>query len=258
MAKEKREGGVGDTWNGLLGYDYKDQLMELISRNIEVGEIMKGYGNTFIKKNDENVIDIHSLHTINEEEKSIQFKSIFPYFEDEADCVEFEVFVIDEWKNEIEAVFEGNLFGQRLHGFYCQNYLQYKDADLVGKTITIRPSLISYAAEIVQEEKRSFIVDEGPTAGETHFIDKIKFVNPSNDDDLEISTFMFPIEGIEKISFLDTDVLKIQGSIPDKDDNDTKFFVYVNPSNINNPELVRIGEPFQGMAWVQAEIVDVK
>ncbi len=56
-------------------------------------------------------------------------------------------------------------------------------------------------------------------------------------------------------------ILKIKGvvthQIIETDyQSDYNYYVYSHISNIQNPEKLKIGEPFRGFGWMQAEVTD--
>ena|GEM_PF-3460970 len=55
--------------------------------------------------------------------------TFFPYFhyeENELQNIVFKISEIEEWKNRMEAVFDGEIFDKVWFGFFCQNYIEYK------------------------------------------------------------------------------------------------------------------------------------
>jgi len=254
-SKNKRDGGVGDVWQGLMGEEFGERLNQIVRDSLEKGELYKSYDKNHILVDKSQAFDIHVLVQGNDEDETLDFSSIFPVFKDELEPFDFKVDAIDEWSNDAEAVFEGEIFGNRLFGFYCTNYLGYKDKKLMGQTIKILPSIVSYKANILPEEQRSFKVDDGPLKGENIMITKSRFVIPKPEVDFEICEFMFPILQIDKFTFDNNDVFKIRGSIPDEEENDVLFNVYINASNIEGKDELKVGEPFSGLGWLQAEIV---
>lgn len=257
--ENKREGEVGDIWHGIFGENYAESLTKLIHACIHNEKISYKYYNKYAYLADNtNTLPIQAvLRKI--KDKNLEFLSIFPKFPLEFKNMFFEAESVDEWANGAEAVFTGRLYGQRDISLFCQNYLDYKETDLVGKKVNINISVVGLWAETLPEKERTFVLEEGPFKGKTVSWNSLRYLNPIEKGKPEISEFFFPIQGIEKINFMGSELYKIKGLMTDIEDKDGDYYysVYMNKELIKNPDTLKIEEPFCGQGIVMGEIVEI-
>lgn len=254
---KKRDGGVGDIWNGLLGAEYGKQLVDLIK---SCTQNPKATGDRI----DDSALLIDGTHAfpiqvlLKNEEKRLVFQSITPRFNAEYDNITFEVEKIDEWANGLEGTMEGTIFEGHCFSFYCQNYLAYKKTDLINKKVDINITVVARRGEVLPKAERIIIPDKGPAQGKEFHLDSMRYLNPDSKSDPEMCQFFFPIQGIETIKFWGSEVYKIKGVLSDSDSGKDYFYsVYVHPSLIKDVAELKAGEPFHGWGWLQAQIMGI-
>lgn len=255
--KQKRDGGVGDVWNGLLGDGYKDRFPDLINQTVQSK-------NASVEKYEVFVTFVDSTQGLpvqvilkNADDKLL-LQSITVKFPSAFDNIDFVANSIEEWSSGAEGTFEGTIFDGHSFSFFCQNYLAYKGVDLIGKKIDINISVIARKAEIFPVEKRSFTIDRGPFKGEPFVLDNMRYLNPVGNKDPELCQFFFPIQEIQTIKFFGDEVYKIKGVLSDTDsDKDYFYNVFINKSLVSDPANLKVGEPLNGWGWLQAEIKGV-
>lgn len=256
--KPKRDGRVGDAWNGLLGNNYKEKFGDLIPRTTQsTNASVEKYGKHAILIDKTNSLPVQVI--LDTSTDKLLFQSIIPKFNPEFEDIPFTVDRIDEWSNEAEAVLEGVIFEGHLFSFYCSNYLKYKEAIVKDKILNINISVVGRKAEILPVSERTIIPGKGPLQGETLVLDKMRYLNPVHGEDPELCQFFFPIQDIQTIKFYNDEILKIKGTLFDSDEEDKHYYynVYINKSLVKNPEELKIGEPFKGWGWLQAEITGI-
>lgn len=259
-SKNTREGSVGDTWHGLLGKEYKKNLMNnLVKPCLETPDSCSQYGlyHTFTKKMGD--LSVRATSIRNDGTKTMSFASIVPIFQSEYESIIFEVEKVDVWTNGAEATLAGSIFNSRSFSFFCQNYPEYKDINLIGKKLRVNVAVVSQWAHILPAKERSIVHEAGPFKGQSVSLMHMRYLNPNLESDPELCEFFFPIQDIKIITFMGNDVYKIKGVLSNIDnDRDYYYDVYIHPSLIEKPEELKIGEPFVGTGWLQAEIRDIR
>ena len=258
--KKQREGCVGDIWHGLIGSGYKDLLMpSVIKPCLETPDNIGFHGvyHTYTKKVDDLTIRVTSARK--DESKTMVFVTVIPVFSSEYENIVFEVEKVDVWSNGAEGTIEGSIFDGRTFSFFCQNYLDYKNKDLVGKKLRINISVVSKWAQVLPTKERVIVPEAGPVKGESITLENMRYLNPYFDSDPELCEFFFPVQDIKTIKFLGKDVYKIKGVLSNSegDGNDYFYDVYINPSLVERPEELKIGEPFVGTGWLQGNIIGI-
>jgi len=256
--EKKRNGSIGDIWHGLLGDNYVELYKPVIDACLN-GKMVsfKEYGKYLIYLDHSASIPVQMLSEKSKND-TYRFVSIFPKFPFEFENIDFELESIDEWNNEAEAVFIGSIFQDRKFSFFCQNYVEYKGKDLIGKKIAINISVGGLGATILPEKERTILPDAGPFKGQEMTLTNMRSLNSETDDQPEICGFFFPIKDIQKLKFHGKDLLKIKGELVDiNTDKNYAYNVYIRPELIENSDMLKIGEPFTGTGWLQAEIAGV-
>lgn len=248
---------MGDVWHGLMGADYAEPLMNLMKSCLENPEVTgERFGDAALLVDRTHAIPLRLLSSIGE--KRLMFQTIIPQFDTESDAVLFTVEEIDEWANGLEATFKGTIFEGHWFSFYCQNYLEHKNAGLQNKKVNINLSVVARGSEVLPKENRVVIPDSGPFQGKEFYLDNLRYLNPQTNGDPELCEFCFPIQEIQTIRFLGSDVYKIKGVLTDtSDDKDYFYNVYTHPSHVKDAPSLALGEPFHGWGWLQASIAGV-
>jgi len=266
IKNKKREGGTAEAWEALFGKEKYENCVKAL-----VGYAFEHY----IEKISPDVINYVDLPLIENIDARLVFEetdgeitliSFFPFFkyaEDELQNIVFKIGEIEEWKNDVEAVFDGEIFQQAWFGFFCQNYIEYKKYEPVYmEEIFIIPTVLCFEGEIVPENERKLKIKGGKFKGQIMNINDFRGMLPNSKGQLEFCEFGFPIVDVEEINILDEKIYKIKGvltdlrfDIPDYEYHHN-YYVFAHHSNIKNSELVKKGEPFRGVGWIQAEITD--
>ena len=268
MTKRKTESEImGDAWRGLLGKNYAAQIPILINYALENGKA--NYLTDTIAVIELPINDIKVAFLFREINEEMLFISMLPKFYNDNNDIgifRFKVSEVNKWENGLEAVFDGELFAQQWFCFYCQNYYDYIDlssffSPLKGKEILIEPTIICLDGELIPDNERILDIDAGLFKGEKIYMDEFRGIIPRTDVALQMCEFGFPIVDIEEINFMNEKILKIKGVVTDQIIEtdyqlDYNYYVYSHISNIKNPEKLKIGEPFRGFGWMQAEVID--
>jgi len=252
----KRDVGVASAWRGLFGNEYTRFLSSAINSALHTVPIdVKKHGRYLTYLHGHRALQTQTLLEENPVDKSLRLISIYPRFPAHFKSLLFTVKTVEEWSNQVEAVFTGTILDGRNFSFFCQNYLDYKGKTPVNSRLEICISVISLNARILGGGG-----DKGtPQEGQTFYLYKMRYLNPSHRDQSgpEFCEFFSQAQGFAKITLLNTDIYRIQGVITDDNYVDYDYYIYTHPSLIRNPELLRLGDPVTGIGWTQAEIVGV-